>query len=66
MKNSTNQSAQNNSIGNDIADAIKTIYDFIQQVTGQAPSEAEIAGALKRYFVLNEIKTHIVMERSKE
>jgi hypothetical protein len=66
MKNPKNKSIQNSGIRNDIVDAIETVYNFIEQVTGQAPSEAEIAGALRRYFVLNEIKAHIVMERSKK
>jgi len=49
----------------DLCDALIIIHNFIQQVTGQAPTQTEIAAALKRYFVLNEIKAHIVMERLK-
>jgi hypothetical protein len=52
-------------MGEDLCDALMTIHNFIEQVTGQAPSETEISSALKRYFVLNEIKDHIVMERRK-
>ncbi|WP_319523826.1 hypothetical protein [uncultured Desulfosarcina sp.] len=49
-----------------LVDALKTISDFIQQVTGVAPTPAEMADALTRYFVLNEIKEHIVMLRGGE
>lgn len=66
MKPPTNNTKQDVNISNDIVDAISTIYSFIEQVTGQAPSNAEIADALKRYFVLNEIKSHIVMKRSEK
>lgn len=44
-------------------DALDRISDFIHQVTGAAPTQAEIADALTRYFVLNEIKEHILMLR---
>ena len=46
-----------------LADALDKVSDFIRQVTGTAPSPAETADALTRYFVLNEIKEHIVMLR---
>jgi len=46
-----------------VVDALKTVSDFIQQVTGVPPTPAEMADALTRYFVLNEIKEHIVMLR---
>ena len=49
-----------------LADALDTVTDFIRQVTGVAPSPAETADALTRYFVLNEIKDHIVMLREGE
>ncbi|BBO78410.1 hypothetical protein DSCW_58270 [Desulfosarcina widdelii] len=49
-----------------LVDALKTVSDFIQQVTGAAPTSAEMADALTRYFVLNEIKEHIVMLRDGE
>ena len=44
-------------------DALGTVSDFIRQVTGVEPTQAEIADALTRYFVLNEIKDHILMMR---
>ena len=43
--------------------ALDTVADFIRQVTGVQPTPAEIADALCRYFVLNEIKEHILMLR---
>jgi len=49
-----------------LVDALKAVSDFIQQVTGVAPTPAEVADALTRYFVLNEIKEHIVMLRNGE
>ena len=49
-----------------LVEALKTVSDFIQQVTGAAPTPVEMADALTRYFVLNEIKEHIVMLREGE
>jgi len=49
-----------------IPEAVETIRHFITETTGQAPSDKEIADALKRYFVLNEIKAHILMARNSE
>lgn len=46
-----------------LATALTTIADFVRQVTGIEPTQAEIADALTRYFVLNEIKAHIEMIR---
>ena len=46
-----------------ILEAIQTIRHFIAETTGKEPSDEEIASALKRYFVLNEIKEHILMVR---
>lgn len=46
-----------------LTDALDTVSDFIRQVTGVEPTQAEIADALIRYFVLNEIKDHILMMR---
>lgn len=45
------------------ADALGIVSDFVRQVTGVEPTQAEIADALTRYFVLNEIKDHILMVR---
>ena len=46
--------------------ALDKVSDFIQQVTGAPPTPSELADALTRYFVLNEIKDHIVMVREGE
>lgn len=46
-----------------LTDALGRVADFIRQVTGLEPTQAEIADALTRYFVLNEIKDHILMMR---
>ncbi len=46
-----------------LTDALDTVSDFIRQVTGVEPTQAEVADALTRYFVLNEIKDHILIQR---
>lgn len=46
--------------------ALETVADFIHQVTGAEPTQAEIADALCRYFVLKEIKDHILMLREND
>jgi hypothetical protein len=47
-----------------IKEAIETIENFVKETTGNAPTPEEIAGALKRYFVLKEIGEHIKMVRN--
>lgn len=49
--------------GNQIAAAIDAIRRYVSKITGEAPTEAEIARALNRYFVLKEICEHIEMQR---
>ena len=51
---------------NCLVEALETVGNFIADTTGQKPTQQEIANALKRYFVLNEIKDNIVMERMRE
>ncbi len=46
-----------------LTEALDTVSEFIRQVTGVEPTPAEIADALTRYFVMNEIKDHILMMR---
>lgn len=46
-----------------ITEALETVANFIAETTGLKPTQLEIANALERYFVLSEIKAHIVMER---
>ena len=47
-----------------LVEALETVGSFITETTAQKPTQQEIANALKRYFVLNEIKAHILMVRS--
>jgi hypothetical protein len=49
--------------GDQIAAAIDAIEKYVAEITGQAPTEAEIARALTRFFVLKEIGEHIEMQR---
>ena len=44
--------------------AIGTIQNFIKEVAGLEATQDEIAQALTRYFVLNEIKDFIELQRS--
>ena len=46
-----------------LSQALERVADFVEQVTGEEPTQAELADALSRYFVLNEIKDHILMVR---
>ncbi|MDL2269419.1 hypothetical protein LJC71_09295 [Desulfosarcina sp. OttesenSCG-928-A07] len=46
--------------------ALDAISEFVEKTTGTAPTSAELANALTRYFVLNEIKEHIEMLREGE
>jgi hypothetical protein len=50
--------------GNQIVAAIDAIEKYVAEITGQAPTEAEIAKALNRFFVLKEICEHIEMQRN--
>jgi hypothetical protein len=50
--------------GNQIATAIDVIQRYVSELTGEAPTDAEIARALTRYFVLKEICEHIEMQRN--
>ncbi len=49
--------------GNQVAIAIDAIRKYVSEITGQAPTEAEIARALTRFFMLKEICEHIEMQR---
>lgn len=49
-----------------LTDAMETIQRFVAETTGTPAEPEEIATALKRYFVLNEIKEHIVMQREQK
>ena len=56
--------ASNSSEKDGIQNAVLKIKDFVEQVAGFVPTEAEIADALQRYFVLKEINDHIVVART--
>ena len=49
-----------------LTDALDVISSFITETTGQAATPEEIAHALTRYFVLEEIKGHIEMARQEK
>jgi hypothetical protein len=55
--------ASNQTIEPILCSALERVADFVEQLTGMEPTQAEIADALTRYFVLNEIKEHILMVR---
>jgi hypothetical protein len=55
-----------NPVDSELLEALDTIEHFVAQTTGQGATSVEIAHALKRYFVLNEIKEHIEMEREED
>ncbi len=46
--------------------SLERVRRFVAETTGAAPSDAEIADALGRYFVMKEIADHIVMVRGDE
>ncbi len=50
-------------IEDSLLEALDFAMNFLEEVTGQRATQEELASALKRYFVLNEIKEHITMER---
>jgi len=52
-----------NPVDPELLHALDTIENFIAKTTGQVPTPVEIAHALKRYFVLSEIKEYIEIER---
>ena len=56
--------SENRKLEDCLEEALESVENFITETTGQKPTQQEIANALKRYFVLNEIKAHVVMERS--
>lgn len=46
-----------------VKEAIQTMQNFVKEVTGEYPTQEEIAKALKKYFVLKEIADYISLER---
>lgn len=49
-----------------IEEAVDTIFKFVTEITGQKPTQQEVARNLKKYFVLNEIAAHIKQEREEK
>ncbi|MGD9974583.1 MAG: hypothetical protein AB7S77_16105 [Desulfatirhabdiaceae bacterium] len=49
--------------GIEIAGAIDRIRNYVGEITGKLPDDAELAWAMTRYFVLKEICDHIDMKR---
>ena len=52
-----------NEIEPPLREALEAIVSFIKETTGRTPSQTELAKALKRYFVMNEIKDHIFIDQ---
>ena len=52
-------------IGDSMTDAVLTIMKYIREVTRVEPSQAEIAEALKAYFILNEVGNQIKYQLKK-
>ncbi|UCF92320.1 MAG: hypothetical protein JSW39_29315 [Desulfobacterales bacterium] len=48
---------------NCIKEAVEKAHKFIQDATGQAPSDAEIAVSLKSSFILSELNNQIAWQR---
>jgi hypothetical protein len=48
-----------------LKEALERISNFVADTTGQPATPEELADALTRYFVLQEIKGHIEMAREK-
>lgn len=49
-----------------IDNAIEKIRNYVEEITGQSPSDEEISRSLTRYFTLREIAAHIRMERDED
>ena len=49
-----------------IADAILTVLKYVRDMTGDEPTQEEIANALKSYFIMNEIGNQIKFQRKKQ
>ncbi|MGD8342465.1 MAG: hypothetical protein PVI38_01300 [Desulfobacterales bacterium] len=49
-----------------MTDAILTVLRYVKITTGIEPTQAEVAEALKSYFILNEIGNQIKFQRKKQ
>ena len=52
-------------IGSSLQAAMLTIMRYVKDVTGIEPTDEEIAGALKSYFILNEVGNQIKYQLNK-
>lgn len=52
-----------NNIIDPIDDAMSTLRTFVEEISGERPSDQEIAAAIKRYFILKEIYDQIIWDR---
>ncbi len=52
-------------IGDSMTDAVVTIMQYVREATRVEPSQAEIAEALKSYFILNEVGNQIKYQLKK-
>ncbi len=50
----------------DLGGAIGLVRRFVAETTGEAPTDAELARALSRYFVLREIMENVELGRREE
>ena len=53
-------------LGADMTDALLTVLKYVKITTGNEPTQAEVAEALKSYFLLNEIGNQIKFQRKKQ
>jgi hypothetical protein len=49
-----------------ITDAILTVLKYVRDVTGEEPTQEEIANSLTSYFIMNEIGNQIKFQRKKQ
>lgn len=52
-----------NELEPELLEAIGKLIHYVSEVTGQKPSQKEIASALGRYFILSEIGNQIKWDR---
>jgi hypothetical protein len=53
-------------MGDSLKDAILTIMKYIHSQTGVEPTQEEVAGLLKSYFILNEVGNQIKYQLKKD
>ncbi len=63
MVGSPEQGESKRKMDDTLKDAITAVRNYVGELTGKPASDTEIAAALKRYFVLNEICDTVKMDR---